>query len=265
MFIHVSKNPLFQPYQWFCPGTYQPLHATMILLIDLHERPMSAEAPVSREFVDDIFDLFGEDGNSLQGGARGIRPLMEGGREAWKMLGRLRMKAYGRAGIKVEGPGGNKEKDRMAPTSSGEVEVDYCPPQTSEAEPATPPAPPAYNRSRMPSAAIASNLPAGEFENLLLMTDSIGEANGMEMGQNASGIALKMWQGMTGAGNELFMGQEKAVDAPTLLAMPTNYPPSGPGMEDTMDFDWGEWDAVFGRYTPVDGITGDLAGEFMVE
>lgn len=235
----------------------------MILLIDLHERPLSAEAPISRKYVDDVFDLFGEDGNSLQGGAGGIRPLMEGGREAWRMLGRLRKRAYGRAGIKVEESGQNKEKDEMAP-AGGEVEMEYHPP-TSEMEPTTPPAPPPHSRQRMPSIATAGNLPAGEFEELLLMTDNIGQVNETEMGPNVSDIALKLWQGMVVQGSEPFTGQEKVVNAPTPMAMHAHYAPNGPRLEDSMDFDWGEWDAVFGRYTAVDEITGDLTGEFMVE
>ncbi|KAL7270116.1 hypothetical protein RUND412_007186 [Rhizina undulata] len=102
-FIHLSRSPLFQPYQWFCPGTYQPLHATMILLLDLYERPFTAEAPRSRVYVDEVFALFGEHGNYSTGdGEVCPRPLMEGGREAWKMLGRLRRKAYFRAGLGVE-------------------------------------------------------------------------------------------------------------------------------------------------------------------
>lgn len=47
----------------------------MILLLDLHERPLAAEAPRSRVFVDEVFSLF----QSHQG-------------EAWRMLERLRRK-----------------------------------------------------------------------------------------------------------------------------------------------------------------------------
>jgi len=75
-YIHLSRSPLFAPYQWYCPGTYQPLHATMILLLDLHERPLAPEAPRSRVFVDEIFSLFADHPG-----------------EAWHMLGRLRRRA----------------------------------------------------------------------------------------------------------------------------------------------------------------------------
>ncbi|KAF8543686.1 hypothetical protein BDD12DRAFT_173468 [Trichophaea hybrida] len=75
-YIHLARSPLFSAYLWYCPGTYQPLHATMILLLDLHERPLAAEAPRSRVFVDEVFSLF----QSQQG-------------EAWRMLERLRRKS----------------------------------------------------------------------------------------------------------------------------------------------------------------------------
>jgi len=48
----------------------------MILLLDLHERPLAPEAPRSRVFVDEIFSLFSEHPG-----------------EAWQMLGRLRRRA----------------------------------------------------------------------------------------------------------------------------------------------------------------------------
>jgi hypothetical protein len=232
----------------------------MILLIDLHERPMSAEAPKSRQFVDDVFDLFGEDGNYLHDGAGGIRPLMEGGRAAWRMLGRLRRKAYGKAGIKVEEPGENKD------ASEKEVEMDYSLPQIPEVQPSVS----TCNDQVVPPAAnAANNIPAGGFGELLLMGDSISEAD--EMGQDAS-EALKSWQGMEAAGevsgvNEISIGQDRIGNPMTSVPMPmgNSSGDTSSGMDDIMDFDWGEWDVVFGRYTAVDGITGDLAGEWKVE
>jgi hypothetical protein len=50
----------------------------MILLLDLHERPLAPEAPRSRVFVDEIFSLFSDHPG-----------------EAWRMLGRLRRRAEG--------------------------------------------------------------------------------------------------------------------------------------------------------------------------
>ncbi|KAH0562221.1 hypothetical protein GP486_003086 [Trichoglossum hirsutum] len=86
---------------WAGNGTYQPMHATMILLVDLYERPDSADAPRSRSFIDEIFSLFGPDGGIVtdEDGVTIQRPLQEGGREAWTMLSLLRRKAWEKAGL----------------------------------------------------------------------------------------------------------------------------------------------------------------------
>ncbi|OAX79804.1 hypothetical protein ACJ72_05876 [Emergomyces africanus] len=100
-FILLATDPDFQPFQWSWPGNHQPMHATMIMLIDLYERPQTAEAPKSRAFIDKIFSLSGPDGGVV-GGEDGIstsRPLRDGGREAWDMMRRLREKAWLKAGL----------------------------------------------------------------------------------------------------------------------------------------------------------------------
>lgn len=77
------------------------MHAAMIMLIDLHERPSSPEAAKSRAFIDKIFSLTGPDGGVV-GGEDGIstqRPLKDGGREAWDMIRRLRQNAWQKAGL----------------------------------------------------------------------------------------------------------------------------------------------------------------------
>ncbi|KAJ6263523.1 hypothetical protein Dda_2087 [Drechslerella dactyloides] len=104
-FIFLSTSPAFRPYFWFLPGTYQPLHSCMILLLDLYNTPKSDEAYPSRKLLDDVFELFGPDGNGNPNltntgayDALAQRPLVEGGKEAWAMMARLRAKAYARAG-----------------------------------------------------------------------------------------------------------------------------------------------------------------------
>ncbi|KAL1860938.1 hypothetical protein Plec18170_001452 [Paecilomyces lecythidis] len=100
-FILLATDPDFQPFQWSWPGNHQPMHATMIMLIDLYERPNSPEAPKSRAFIDKIFSISGPDGGVV-GGEDGIttqRPLKDGGREAWDMMRRLREKAWQKAGL----------------------------------------------------------------------------------------------------------------------------------------------------------------------
>ena len=100
-FISLATDPAFQPFQWSWPGNHQPMHAAMIMLVDLYERPTSTEAPRSRALIDKIFSLSGPDGGIVSGedGVTVQRPLREGGREAWDMLRRLRDKAWQRAGL----------------------------------------------------------------------------------------------------------------------------------------------------------------------
>lgn len=100
-FISLATDPAFQPFQWSWPGNHQPMHAAMIMLVDLYERPTSPEAPRSRALIDKIFSLSGPDGGIVSGedGVTVQRPLREGGREAWDMLHRLRDKAWQKAGL----------------------------------------------------------------------------------------------------------------------------------------------------------------------
>lgn len=77
------------------------MHATMIMLVDLYERPRSVEAPRSRAFIDQVFAMSGPDGGIVSGedGVTVQRPLREGGREAWDLLRKLREKAWRKAGL----------------------------------------------------------------------------------------------------------------------------------------------------------------------
>ncbi|KAI5301052.1 hypothetical protein KEM55_002815 [Ascosphaera atra] len=103
-FIMLATDPDFQPFQWSWPGNHQPMHATMIMLIDLYERPHSPEAFKSRAYIDKIFSLSGPDGGVVgdEDGISTARPLRDGGREAWDMLKRLRQKAWLKAGLDPE-------------------------------------------------------------------------------------------------------------------------------------------------------------------
>ncbi|KAJ5950447.1 uncharacterized protein N7479_008860 [Penicillium vulpinum] len=105
-FIRLATDPDFQPFQWGWPGNHQPMHAMMIILIDLYERPYSPEASVSRGFVDQILSLSGPDGGVVSGGDDIFiqRPLRNGGREAWDMIRRLRQKAWQKAGLNPQLP-----------------------------------------------------------------------------------------------------------------------------------------------------------------
>ncbi|EXJ83554.1 hypothetical protein A1O1_07177 [Capronia coronata CBS 617.96] len=100
-FISLATDPDLEPFRWTWPAMHGPLHAAMISLVDLYERPDSVEAPRSRELIDGIFSLSAPE-LGIVGGPNGVtaqRPMREGGLEAWDMLRALRSAAWQRAGL----------------------------------------------------------------------------------------------------------------------------------------------------------------------
>ncbi|KAJ4524242.1 hypothetical protein HRR83_002362 [Exophiala dermatitidis] len=98
-FISLATDPDLQPFRWTWPAMHGPLHAVMIALVDLYERPNSIEAPRSRELVDTIFALAAPE-SGIVGGPNGVtaqRPMREAGPEIWDMLRGLRSAAWQRA------------------------------------------------------------------------------------------------------------------------------------------------------------------------
>ncbi|KAK5095879.1 hypothetical protein LTR70_003198 [Exophiala xenobiotica] len=85
-------------FRWAWSSMYHPMHATIILLIDLHDRPHSDEAPRSRAMIDRMFSL-GSPEKGLVDDKFTAVPLKEGGTEAWTMLQKLRHRAWQKAGL----------------------------------------------------------------------------------------------------------------------------------------------------------------------
>jgi hypothetical protein len=100
-FTSLATDPDLEAFRWSWPALYGPLHAVLIILVDVYERPASVEAPRSRELVDKVFRLAAPD-LGIVGGPDGYtvqRPLREGGVEAWDMLRGLRSAAWQKAGL----------------------------------------------------------------------------------------------------------------------------------------------------------------------
>lgn len=200
----------------------------MILLLDLHERPFMPEAAKSRSFIDQVFLVFGEHGNYSNGDG-GSRPLMEGGLEAWRMLWRLRKKAYEKAGIPVP------EVDETTDETSGHTRMDHAVESVGCAQfidaaraayPKTPPLP--------PQTANLAQAPPGGFEELLHM-DTIIDAE-----------------------DKAFFTEEVTASFERGVVPPEPLFGEGEGEPplDMMDFDWEEWDQVFGKSVFVDDVVG---------
>lgn len=220
----------------------------MILLLDLHERPFMPEAPKSRGFIDQVFAVFGEHGNyaTCEGEGRS-RPLMEGGREAWRMLWRLRKKAYEKAGIPV--PETDEETDDPDPpaaaaaTATATATAEQTPDPIGFTHymsyPTTPPLPPQAAQPPPPPPPPSPPPPPGGFEELLHM-DTIIDAE-----------------------DKAFFTEEVA--ASFVRGISAAFPPPAEGLFgesetepplDMMDFDWEEWDQVFGKSVHVNDASG---------
>ncbi|ETN42588.1 uncharacterized protein HMPREF1541_01745 [Cyphellophora europaea CBS 101466] len=100
-FISLAKDPAMQAFRWSWPGTAQPMHAAIILLVDVYERPQSVEAARSRALIDEVFSLSDPESGIVGGpnGASAQRPFREGGADAWEMLRNLRASAWRKAGL----------------------------------------------------------------------------------------------------------------------------------------------------------------------
>lgn len=97
-FLSLAEDAELRRFRWAWSSTFHPMHATMILLIDLHDRPHSDEAPRSRAMIDRMFSLASLAKGLVDDKFTAV-PLKEGGTEAWTMLRKLRHKAWQKAGL----------------------------------------------------------------------------------------------------------------------------------------------------------------------
>jgi hypothetical protein len=99
--ISLATEPALESFRYLWPGSYNPMHAAIILLVDVHERPRALEAARSRALIDKIFSL-SSPASGIVGGANGVstqRPFHEGGTEAWDLLRDLRNWGWRKAGL----------------------------------------------------------------------------------------------------------------------------------------------------------------------
>lgn len=121
-FLSIASDPELEPFWWSWPSMYGPMHAALIVLVDLYERPRSVEAPRSRELIDTVF-AYSCPERGIVGGPYGVtihRPMREGGVEAWEMLRGLRSAAWQKAGL----------DPRFLWTEADEVDIGFAKPLT---------------------------------------------------------------------------------------------------------------------------------------
>ena len=196
------------------------LTRSRIILIDLYERPYSPEASVSRRFVDQILSLSGPDGGVVSGGDDIFtqRPLRNGGREAWGMIRRLRQKAWQKAGL-------NPQMPRTGQGWSSNSDFANA----------------AYFDS-MSSATVAAP------------TTSDSVATGLSSCDREFAPDLPFAHSSAPAPIQQSLINPAEVDfvdttGPNMLPAPEGSIPFM--MDPSLNFDWGEWDNIFGRSLPV--------------
>ncbi|KAJ5345831.1 hypothetical protein N7452_003835 [Penicillium brevicompactum] len=290
-FIQLATDPDFQPFHWSWPGNHQPMHATMIMLIDLYERPYSPEASKSRAFIDRILALSGPDGGVV-GGEDGIstqRPLKDGGREAWDMIRRLRQKAWQKAGLNprmlwtekdqihagIASPGVQRADDGSSSDLAHLESLDspakdpkpydfnkrfynitrshtflnhITPPSTKSSPqdqyPSEKHVPPTLSNSQFDP--LAGSIPTISLDSSSLDLNSFGVPPPTNPPPSEpSPLNQHPMAGLDAPASIPFL--DPASPNPLTMNVPT--PPSM--VDPNLNFDWDQWDAVFGQHLPV--------------
>ncbi|EKV06257.1 C6 transcription factor, putative [Penicillium digitatum PHI26] len=187
-----------------------------------NHQPMHAmipESSVSRGFVDRILSLSGPDGGVVSGGDDIFtqRPLRHGGREAWGMIRRLRQKAWQKAGLSPQLP----RTGQAWPT-----EFDFAnAPNFKSKSSATVDAP-------APSAAVTAALSCDKaFAPDLIFARS-------------SAATIPTHQSPVTSSTVNFLDPADQSLLPDAESAPFPIDPS-------LNFDWDEWDYIFGQSLPV--------------
>lgn len=206
------------------------------MLIDIYKQPNSPEAPKSRAYIDRILAISGPDGGVVGGdGVSRQRPLRDGGREAWDVIRRLRERAWRQAGLDPQ-IFWTEQDHIQAGLASPEKHSKYQGythqnPPTTESGPAS-----------LPS-----------LENPFSpVTLSAVPSTGPNVVPQASDTASAST--LTAPMVPLPEAQQARFHSPGLPSMTDPNP----------NFDWDEWDAVFGPLVPVSDelMEVDAASEF---
>jgi len=98
-YIGMCSTPLYRPFQWLYPGTFQPLQQTAALLIDMRKNPTSPDARESHVLLDMLFSLVGPEGRITTGESGSQRYFSETSKGAWSLLDKLRKKVWRQLGL----------------------------------------------------------------------------------------------------------------------------------------------------------------------
>lgn len=214
------------------------------MLIDSYERPYSPEATKSRAFIDRILALSGPDGGVLGTGddVPTQRPLRDEGREAWDMIHSLRRNAWEKADLDPRLRTGQDQEQNAAgialtsgpnPLSSGRAfwatSAPALPATSTTAAffPVPQPQPTDFNRPSRPQMSLTTT----DFDSV--PPAPIGSVTGPSEQELRSETVHDM--------DSAYMNPPQPVSGRAPLAM----------VDPNIDFDWDQWDAVFGQSLPV--------------
>ncbi|KAJ5779935.1 transcriptional regulator family: Fungal Specific TF [Penicillium paradoxum] len=300
-FIQLATDPDFQPFHWSWPGNHQPMHATMIMLIDLYERPYSPEASKSRAFIDSILALSGPDGGVV-GGEDGVstqRPLKDGGREAWDMIRRLRQKAWQKAGLDPQMLWSEKDQIQAGIASPADSYKDEYSSYSDPSQPRSPGSATAghllpHNPQPSNSSRSFNNIPRSHMSSEDVTSGTrtplqhqcefqhhdkpLPVAQNSQFRPNLTGCPIPpltkppssnlVLTRDTQPSAQYLASLVPAVSAPQLESdltpsggtsfmetishgLPMNVPTPPSMVDPNLNFDWDQWDAVFGQHLPV--------------
>ena len=210
------------------------------MLIDLYRKPFSPEATQSRFYVDQCFLLLEPDGGPLlpEDGPPVQRPMCEGGKQAWTFLRQLRCRTWRVAGLDpdvlwTKNPGTYQDGIRYG------AEKDHT---------STP-------NSQKPSAALEVD------RNSTVAETNCKQAQWKHDGANLSTTNVTDFR----QSNDVNPRPSEDV-----YALPNNTSTSTTAAGDLtlssalehydgpQDFDWSEWDSIFGQYAPLDDEAVDM-------
>lgn len=256
------------------------------MLIDLYERPYSPEASKSRAFIDSILALSGPDGGVV-GGEDGVstqRPLKDGGREAWDMIRRLRQKAWQKAGLNPQMLWSEKDQIQAGIASP----ADPCRDEDStysaafqpeslvsnlngassvtNPQPSNPHKPFNVTRPHTSSDDVTSNDPNPllpfasntQFHANPASPSIPPRINSINMATSSNSPPSTQYMAAAGPGAPI---QQAALDTaassgPSFMdsssrGLPMSVPTPPSMVDPNLNFDWDQWDAVFGQHLPV--------------
>ncbi len=239
------------------------MHPSVILLVDLHERPESKEAPVSRALIDELFSMSGPDtllGGDGEAGVAAASLQCDGGHEEWNMLRRLRERAWNKAGLDPDVFWNEEDQLKASASRPSELLFGHArmsePPQMQKESLSgesslqslrARPGPPWQGvEDNIPSYSTSDTVPlapSATYNELPLAVPPFVQSFGSAPNTNSFGIDIDNSRDLRTTWTQVGDAFQHSGE---------NYEPR---------FDWTEWDAVFGQRISIDNSIASMEWE----